>query len=110
MPSLGFLGGVTHNELIKNEQLATEYALTKAGRMNMTLTLPKVTPQTLGQLLYFFEVATAFAGYLLNIDPFDQPGVEEGKNATYALFGRPGYEAKKQEMDNAPEKEAKYVM
>ncbi|MCL2365194.1 MAG: glucose-6-phosphate isomerase [Defluviitaleaceae bacterium] len=110
MPSLGFLGGVTHNDLIKNEQLATEYALTKASRMNMTLTLPRVTPQTLGQLLYFFEVATAYAGYLLNIDPFDQPGVEEGKNATYALFGRPGYEAKKQEMSNAPQKDAKYVM
>jgi glucose-6-phosphate isomerase len=110
MPSLGFLGGVTHNELIKNEQLATEYALTKANRMNMTLTLPKVTPQTLGQLLYFFEVATAYAGYLLNIDPFDQPGVEEGKNATYALFGRPGYEAKKEEMNAAPPKDAKYVM
>jgi len=110
MPSLGFLGGVTHNDLIKNEQLATEYALTKANRMNMTLTLPRVTPQTLGQLLYFFEVATAFAGYLLNIDPFDQPGVEEGKNATYALFGRPGYEEKKKEMDGAGQKDEKFVM
>jgi glucose-6-phosphate isomerase len=110
MPSLGFLGCVTHNDLIKNEQLATEYALTRANRMNMTITLPKVTPQTLGQLLYFFEVATAYAGYLLNIDPFDQPGVEEGKNATYALFGRPGYEAKKQEMDTAPPKDAEYIM
>jgi len=110
MPSLGFLGGVTHNELIKTEQMATEYALTKAQRMNMTITLPKVTPQTIGQLLYFFEVATAFAGELLNIDAFDQPGVEEGKNATYAMFGRPGYEAKKQEMDAAPIKNNKYVI
>jgi glucose-6-phosphate isomerase len=110
LPSLGFLGGITHNELIKNEQLATEYALTKANRMNMTITLPRVTPQTLGQLLYFFEVATAYAGYLLNIDPFDQPGVEEGKNATYALFGRPGYEAKKAEMQNAPQKDSSLIM
>jgi len=110
MPSLGFLGGVTHNQLIKTEQDATEYALTKAGRQNMTITLPKVTPQTLGQLLYFFEVATAYAGELLNIDAFDQPGVEEGKNATYAMFGRPGYEAKKAELDAAPAKDAKYVI
>ena len=110
MPSLGFLGGVTHNDLIKTEQAATEYALTKAGRMNMTLTLPKVTAQTLGQLLYFFEVATAYAGELLNIDAFDQPGVEEGKNATYAMFGRPGYEAKKAELDAAPAKDAKYII
>ena len=110
MPSLGFLGGVTHNQLIKVEQDATEYALTKAKRMNMTITLPKVTAQTLGQLLYFFEVATAYAGELLNIDAFDQPGVEEGKNATYAMFGRPGYEAKKAELDAAPAKNAQYVI
>jgi len=110
MPSLGFLGGVTHNALIKTEQDATEYALTKAGRMNMTITLPKVTAQTLGQLLYFFEVATAYAGELLNIDAFDQPGVEEGKNATYAMFGRPGYEEKKAELDAAPAKDDKYVI
>jgi len=110
MPSLGFLGGVTHNELIKTEQAATEYAVTKSGRMNMTITLPKVTAQTLGQLLYFFEVATAYAGELLNIDAFDQPGVEEGKNATYAMFGRPGYEEKKAELDAAPAKEKKFVI
>ncbi|MCL1883953.1 MAG: glucose-6-phosphate isomerase [Defluviitaleaceae bacterium] len=110
MPSLGFLGGVTHNELIKTEQAATEYAITKTGRMNMTITLPKVTAHTLGQLLYFFEVATAYAGELLNIDAFDQPGVEEGKNATYAMFGRPGYEAKKAELDAAPTKDEKYII
>ncbi|MCL2422237.1 MAG: glucose-6-phosphate isomerase, partial [Defluviitaleaceae bacterium] len=91
MPSLGFLGGVTHNQLIQTEQVATEYALTVAGKMNMTITLPKVTAKTLGFLLHFFEIATAFAGELMEIDAFDQPGVEEGKNATYALFGRPGY-------------------
>jgi glucose-6-phosphate isomerase len=110
MPSLGFLGGVTHNDLIKTEQAATEYAVTKSGRMNMTLTLPKVTAHTLGQLLYFFEVATAYAGELLNINAFDQPGVEEGKNATYAMFGRPGYEAKKAELDAAPVKDKQYVI
>ena len=110
MPSLGFLGGVTHNKLLQTMQTATEYALTKSGRANMTITIPAVTPQTVGQLLYFFEVATAFAGELLNINAFDQPGVEEGKNATYALFGRPGYEAKKAELDAAPIKDDKYII
>ena len=110
MPSLGFLGGITHNELIKTMQTATEYALTKSGRMNMTITIPKVTPKTVGQLIYFFEVATAFAGELLNINAFDQPGVEEGKDATYALFGRPGYEAKKAELDAAPKKNLQYII
>ncbi len=110
MPSLGFLGGVTQNQLIKNEQLATEYALMKAQKINMTITLPKVNAHTLGQLLYMFEVATAFAGELLNINAFDQPGVEAGKNATYALFNRPGYEETKKELDNRPQKLTKYTI
>ena len=110
MPSLGFLGGVTHNQLIQTEQIATEYALTVAGKMNMTITLPKVTEKNLGFLLHFFEIATAFAGELMEINAFDQPGVEEGKNATYALFGRPGYEDKKKELDARPKRDERYII
>ncbi|MCL2698966.1 MAG: glucose-6-phosphate isomerase [Defluviitaleaceae bacterium] len=110
MPSLGFLGGVTHNALIQTEQLATEYALLKSGKLNMTLTLPEVNEFTVGQILYMLEVATGFAGELMGIDAFDQPGVEEGKNAAYALFGRPGYEEKKAELDARPKKKDKYTI
>lgn len=110
IPSLGFLGGLTHSQLISVEQKATEYALKKGGRPSMTITLPEVNEFTLGQLLFFFEAATAFAGELLNINAFDQPGVEEGKNATYAMFGRPGYEEKRNEMENIPEKNKKYII
>ena len=110
IPSLGFLGGHTQNELIETERIATEYALQKAGKPNMTITLPKVNEFTLGGLLYLFEVATGFAGELLEIDAFDQPGVEEGKNATYAMFGRPGYEEKKKELETRPEKSVKYMI
>lgn len=110
IPSLAFLGGVTQDDLIKTEQIATEYALLKAGKPNMTITLPEVNENTLGQLLYFFEVATAFTGELLNINAFDQPGVEEGKNATYAYFGRPGYEEKKKELDAMPIKKDDYII
>ncbi len=110
IPSLGFLGGNTQNKLIKVEQDATEYALMKAGKMNLTITLPKVNENTLGQLLYMFEVSTAFCGELLNIDAFNQPGVEEGKNATYAMFDRPGYEAKKAELESKPAKEGKFII
>ena len=109
MPSLGFLGGATLSELLVAEQKATEYALQKSGKPNMTITLPEVNEFTIGQVLYMFEVATAFCGELMNIDAFDQPGVEEGKNATYALFGRPGYEAKKAELDLAPAKNSRYI-
>ncbi|MGE4214751.1 MAG: glucose-6-phosphate isomerase [Anaerotignaceae bacterium] len=110
IPSLGFLGGITQNQLIKTEQMATEYALLKGGKANMTITLPEVNEFTIGQLLYMFEVATAFAGELLNINAFDQPGVEEGKNATYAMFGRPGYEEKKAELDARPSKKDKFMI
>ena len=82
----------------------------KAGKMNMTITLPEVNAFTVGELLYFFEVATAFAGELLNINAFDQPGVEGGKNATYAMFGRPGYEEKKAELDARPAQDPRFII
>ena len=52
---------------------------------------------------------TAYTGAMLNIDTFNQPGVEGGKNATYALFGRKGYESTKKEMDEAPKKKSEYI-
>jgi glucose-6-phosphate isomerase len=90
--------------------MSTEYALYKAKRMNRTIMLPEVNAFTIGQLLYMLEVETAFVAELLNINAFDQPGVEEGKIATYALMGRPGYERKKAELDSRPEKKAEYII
>ncbi len=110
VPSLSFLGGESQNKLIKVEQMATEYALMESGKLNMTLTLPEVNEFTIGQVLYMFEVATAYAGELLEINAFDQPGVEAGKNATYAMFGRDGYEKKKKEIENRPVKKEKYII
>lgn len=71
--------------------------------MNKNIIMPEVNEFTLGQLIMLFEMQTAFAGEMLGIDAFDQPGVEEGKNATYALLGKPGYEAKLDELKNAEE-------
>lgn len=110
MPNVSFLSGHTLNELIKAEQAATEYALGVAGKMNMTITLPSVTPHALGQLLYFFMLQTAYSGELLGIDAFDQPGVEGGKNATYALLGRPGFEQKKAELEGRAQRREEYVL
>ena len=109
IPDVSFLCGHTMNELITAERQATEYALTTAHRLNYTITLPEVNAFTIGELLYMFEMETAFAGAMLNIDTFNQPGVEGGKNATYALFGRKGYENTKKEMDNAPKKNSEYI-
>ena len=108
IPDVSFLCGHTMNELITAERKATEYALTTAHRLNYTITLPEVNAFTIGELLYMFEMETAYAGAMLNINTFNQPGVEGGKNATYALFGRNGYENTKKEMDAAPKKNPEY--
>ncbi|HLA51327.1 MAG TPA: hypothetical protein VJZ92_03640 [Thermodesulfobacteriota bacterium] len=72
--------------------MATKIAMAKTGRMNYTITLPEITPFTIGQLLFFFEVQTAFAGGLFEVNPFDQPGVEDGKNLAYGIMGKKGYD------------------
>lgn len=110
IPDVAFLGGHSLNELIAAELFATGYALAKAGKPNKTIFLPEVNAFTIGQLLYFFEMATAYAGEVLDINAFDQPGVEGGKQATYALLGKPGFETKKQEMDAAPKGHAAYEL
>lgn len=104
MPDVNFLCGHTLNELINAEMLATEYALTKNNRLNCRITLTEVNEFTVGQLLNFFMIQTAYIGSMLNIDTFNQPGVEEGKNATYALLGRKGYEEKAKELNSSREK------
>ena len=110
IPDVSFLSGHTQNELIKAEQSATAYALMKSGHPSNTITLPEVNAFTVGELLYLFEVMTAFAGELLDINAFDQPGVEEGKNATYALLGKPGYDEKRAELQAQPEPQAEYTV
>ena len=105
IPTIAFLGGKTHNQLIEAERAGTEYALYRAGRMSQTITLPEVNAHTVGQLIYFFELVTAYAGALLNIDTFNQPGVEESKIAAYAVMGYDSdlHTAKREEMRNRPE-------
>lgn len=110
VPDVAFLGGHTMEELIQAENEATAYALTKAGRMNYTLRVPELNAFTLGQLLFLFELQTAYAGAMLHIDTFNQPGVEEGKKATYALLGKAGYAEKKAELDARPAKDPKYII
>ena len=94
-----FLGGRTLEELLGAEQQATEYALTLAGRQHQKIKLSSLDAYNVGQLLLLLEWETAYMGELLNINAFDQPGVEEGKNGTYALMGRKGFEARKHEIE-----------
>jgi glucose-6-phosphate isomerase len=91
--ALGYLGGHTLGELLDAERRATAAALAEQGRMNMTITLPRLDERAVGQLLMMLQIATVYAGGLYGVDPLDQPGVELGKQLTYGLMGRPGTEA-----------------
>lgn len=101
VPDVDFLCGHSLGELITAENRATAYALSKAGRLNDTIYLPQINPFTLGQLFYFFELQTAYAGFLINVNAYDQPGVEAGKQATFALLGKKGYETLSGELATA---------
>jgi len=108
-PDVNFLCGHSLAELTNAEQKSTEYALKKAGKINWTITIDKIDEFNIGGLMYFFQMQTAYMGELLNINAYNQPGVEEGKNAAYAILGRTGYEEKARQMSQ-DETEKKYIM
>jgi glucose-6-phosphate isomerase len=90
---LSYLGGRTLGELLDAERQATSAALARRGRMNMTIELPRIDAHSLGQLFMMLQIATVYAGVLYGVDPLDQPGVELGKQLTYGLMGRAGFDA-----------------
>ena len=87
---LEFLAGKNLSTLLNDEKRATEYALLHDERPCLTVLFDQVNEYTIGQFIYFFEVTTSLAGALFNINPYDQPAVELGKEATFALMGRRG--------------------
>ena len=109
-PDVNFLCGHGLGELMNSELFATRYTLTQRHRANYTICLEKVDEYHVGALLYLMQLQTAYAGAMLNIDAYNQPGVEGGKNATYALFGRKGYEDKAAEIRAAKPDDDKYII
>lgn len=91
---MGYLAGKHMTALINAEARGTRGALIESQRMTTSITLDTINEQTLGALFMFLEAATACMGYLLDINPFDQPGVELGKEITFDLMGRAGYAGK----------------
>ena len=92
---LNFLTGRTMEEINRKAYEGTVLAHTDGGTPNMVLHVPAVCEKELGYLLYFFEKACAISGYMLGVNPFDQPGVEAYKKNMFALLGKPGYEEQK---------------
>ncbi|MCK8817131.1 glucose-6-phosphate isomerase [Natroniella sulfidigena] len=107
---VSYLGGTTFNQLITTEKKATELALTKKNRLNCTVIFPEVNEFTMGQFIYMYELQTAFAGELYNIDAFNQPGVELGKEYTYGVLGREGFSEMKDEFDARPSKDGNLII
>ncbi|MGI9090970.1 MAG: glucose-6-phosphate isomerase [Gemmatimonadaceae bacterium] len=105
---LGYLGGHTLGELISIEQRATAGALAKRGRANLTMHVDTVDAWHVGALMAMLELATAYAGQMYGVNAFNQPGVELGKQFAYALLGRPGAEAAREQWDTLPKPDPRW--
>jgi glucose-6-phosphate isomerase len=110
VPELAYLGGHQLGELLDIERRATAGALARRGRPNMTLTLERVDPFHVGAPLMFLELATAYAGRLYGVNAFDQPGVELGKQFTYAMLGRADAGAARKEWELLPKPDPKRIV
>ncbi|AWK50604.1 glucose-6-phosphate isomerase [Clostridium beijerinckii] len=99
MDGLNFLAGKTMDFVNKKAFQGTLLAHNDGGVPNMVLNVPEISPYYFGYMAYFFEKACGISGYLLGINPFDQPGVEAYKKNMFALLGKPGYEDLKAELE-----------
>ncbi len=96
---LNFLAGKPMSFVNRKAFEGTVLAHTDGGVPNLVISVDKADEEHLGRLIYFFEKACAISGYLLGVNPFDQPGVESYKKNMFALLGKPGYEAQKAELE-----------
>ena len=96
---LNFLSNQNMSVVNRKAMQGTILAHTEGGVPNMVLQLPAINEEELGYLIYFFEKACALSGYLLAVNPFNQPGVESYKKNMFALLGKPGYENQKQALE-----------
>ncbi len=96
---LNFLAGKSMDFVAERALQGVTLAHVDGGVPNILITVPARDAKSLGALIYFFEFACGVSGYLLGVNPFDQPGVEAYKNNMYALLGKPGYEKQKAELE-----------
>lgn len=92
LDGLNYLAGKRVDEVNKMAELGTQLAHVDGGVPNMRIVLPSLNERHLGQLIYFFEIACGISGYVLDVNPFNQPGVEAYKSNMFALLNKPGYE------------------
>ncbi|MCX8123369.1 MAG: glucose-6-phosphate isomerase [Spirochaetes bacterium] len=107
---LEYLSGKSLRRLNEFEEQATELVLKEASRPNASIILERLDEETIGQLIMFLEMQTAYAGYLYNINPYDQPAVEQGKRFTFGLLDRPGYQEYKDNFVKGYIKKESYIL
>lgn len=95
---LNFVAGRRISMVNREAERGTLLAHIDGGVPNIIITLPKINENTLGQLIYFYEFSCALSGYVLDVNPFDQPGVEAYKKNMFALLGKPGFEKQTEEL------------
>ena len=95
LDGLNYLAGKRLSEVNRMAELGVQLAHVDGGVPNLRIEIPEISAHALGALLYFFEKACGISGYLLGVNPFDQPGVEAYKKNMFALLGKPGYEEQK---------------
>jgi glucose-6-phosphate isomerase len=98
LDGLNYLAGKRIDEVNKMAELGTQIAHVDGGVPNIKITIPQLNAYYLGQLIYFFEKACGISGYILGVNPFDQPGVEAYKKNMFALLNKPGYEKESEEI------------
>jgi glucose-6-phosphate isomerase len=108
--SLKYLEGASLERLLNAEKRATEFALVASRRPCLTIRFPCVNEETVGQFIMLWEAATSIMGGLLNVNPYDQPAVQLGKDYTYALMGKPGHEKQARQFEKRAAKPGKYVV
>ena len=92
LDGLNYIAGKNVDYVNKMAELGTRLAHVDGGVPNLIITIPALTERYVGQLIYFFEKACGISGYMLGVNPFDQPGVEAYKRNMFALLNKPGYE------------------
>ena len=99
LDGLNFLTNQNMSVVNRKAFEGTVLAHTEGGVPNIILELEDTTEESVGYMIYFFEKACAISGYVLGVNPFNQPGVESYKKNMFALLGKPGYEAQKAELE-----------
>ena len=108
--TLAYLAGRNFQTLINSEKLGTEYALLASQRPTMTVLFPQITPETVGQFIYLFECAVSYVGGLFEINTYDQPAVQLGKDATYALMGKKGFDELAKQIQPVAKRDSKFIL